>query len=92
MRITVTFFGQARQLAGTDRRVVEVADDATVADVVAAATQDEPEVVRKLLFTEDDALRRNILAPVNGTVVDTTTKGSLQDNDDVAIYTALAGG
>ena len=92
MQITVTFFGQARQLAGIDRNVVDVADDATVADVVAAAIQERPQAVRKLLFTEEDTLRRSILAPVNGTVVDTTTKGTLQDNDEVAIYTALAGG
>ena len=92
MQITVTFFGQARQLAGVDRRVVDVDDDATVTDVVTAATQDRPQAVRKLLFAEDGALRRSILVPVNGTVVDTTAKGALQDNDEVAIYTALAGG
>jgi molybdopterin synthase catalytic subunit len=48
MKVVVLFFAAAREKAGTDRRVVEVGDAATVADVWKRLAADSPSLASVL--------------------------------------------
>jgi molybdopterin converting factor small subunit len=91
MNVTVSYFGQARRAAGVAAEVVAVPEAASVADAVRAAAGNR-DALRKLLFTPEGALRRSLLAPVNGEIRDVGASGILRDGDRIEIFTAISGG
>jgi len=92
MRVTVRYFGQARQFAGVAKADVDVDEDASVNDVLAALLSDVDEQLRAVLVNAEGKLISNVLAAVRDEAIDPTAKGRLAENDEIVLHTALAGG
>ena len=92
MRVTVRYFGQARQFAGVAKADVDVDEGASVNDVLAALMSDENEQLRAVLVDADGKLLSNVLAAVRDEAIDPTAKNQLAENDEIVLHTALAGG
>ncbi len=79
MRVTLLFFGQTADLAGTRTADHPIAHGATVGEAVAAALSTFPALAgRKLLY----ALNEEYVA----------AEAELRDGDQLAIFTAVSGG
>lgn len=92
MQITMRFFGQIRQFAGTDAATIDADPDACVNDVVTTFLAPADARLRTLLVDEEGELRRNILAIIRDEVIDPSESGRLSENDEIAFHSALAGG
>jgi molybdopterin converting factor small subunit len=92
MKVSVRYFGQARQLAGVSGARVDVSEDASVNDVLALVMVDANEQLRAVLVDADGKLNSNVLAAVQDEAIDPTEKGLLKENDEIVLHTALAGG
>jgi molybdopterin converting factor small subunit len=81
MRIDVRLGGGLSRLAGGARLAVDVADGATVADVLAHLARERPAIAAGL---------PSALTVVHGTQVD--DERVLAEGDEVAVLTPVAGG
>lgn len=81
MRVTVRLFARLRELAGTDRLTVEVAEPATVETIWRAATVAAPALV---------PFERAMSCAVNTTFARMSQQVS--DGDDVAFLPPVSGG
>ncbi len=88
MKITVSYFAQIRQKAGTESEMIEVAEGATALDALKSI--DHGDEFSGLLFDESDALRPVILFVVND--VPAAPEQGLSDGDQVQIFSPVAGG
>lgn len=77
--LKLLFFGLCRELVGSGRLELTVADPSTVSDVLSEIKKQYPNLARP-----------HLLNAVNEKYVDDRT--ILQDGDEVAIFTAVSGG
>ena len=92
MKITITYFGQARTLAGTRTEIVEVPDDATPQIVVSSIAGKHGETFDRLVFDTDGHAKKSVLLAVNGSVPAPGKPVALKDGDEITVQTAIAGG
>ncbi|OVE75151.1 hypothetical protein BVX97_05545 [bacterium E08(2017)] len=88
MEITLNYFSQIRQLAGTGTETVEVNEGATVAEVL--ATLQYGDKFKELLLDEGSAIRSTIMPVVNGQSAN--GEQVLNDGDEVSLFAPIAGG
>lgn len=89
MRVTVEFFGPAREAAGTARLGIDCDMPATAQDVVAKLARDRGGRLAHLLLT-DDRLAPSVLLAVNDTQVAGPTP--LRDGDVIVVLPPISGG
>lgn len=81
MKITIKLFARLRELAGTDRLECEIADNATVTDLLKTLQADHPHLAEAAGST---------IVSVNRDFVDEQTR--LQAGDEVALFPPVSGG
>jgi len=92
MKITITYFGQARTLAGTRAEVIEAPTEATPREVVGRVAGTHGEAFDRLVFDAEGNPKRSVLLAVNGTVPPPGASPGLKDGDEISVQTAIAGG
>ena len=84
--------GQLRQFAGTDREEREVADGASLMEVLQATATGHDNDFRGLLLDEEDVPRLSVLILHGETAVDRSKPPQLQDGDEITLMPPIAGG
>jgi len=92
MKITITYFGQARTLAGTRNEVIKVSDDATPQKAVEGLAGKHGEAFDRLVFDTNGHPQKSVLLAVNGSVPASGPSVALKDGDEITVQTAIAGG
>ena len=91
MQITIQLLGQARQLSASDRMVVEVAEGASVDDLIPLLLTEASNPLRDLL-SDDSRLRRSVMAILREETVDPSRGDLLQDGDELSLLPPMSGG
>lgn len=91
MQITIQLLGQARQLSASDRMVVEVAEGASVDDLIPLLLTEASNPLRDLL-SDDSGLRRSVMAILREETVDPSRGDLLQDGDELSLLPPMSGG
>jgi MoaD family protein len=91
MTVSITFFGLARQFAGTSSEQIELAADADTRVLVDALAERYPRL-RDLLLHADGSFRRNVLLSINGAAPEQALDRALADGDDISVIPPVAGG
>ena len=91
MQITIQLLGQARQLSASDRMVVEVAEGASVDDLIPLLLNEASNPLRDLL-SDDSRLRRSVMAILREETVDPSRGDLLQDGDELSLLPPMSGG
>ena len=92
MNLKVVYYGQARDVAETERDIVDVVDESSLTDVVLKVTKSHGAPLERLLLTPEGTLRGSVLISVNDDVVEAGSQTRLRDGDEIAVFTAVAGG
>lgn len=92
MRITVRYSAQVKAAAKTAAQVVEVPDQAKVADAVRQAASEGSDELKNLLLSQDGALRTSLLLFVGDDRVAQPDQHALQDGDTIVIMSPISGG
>ena len=92
MRITIHFMGQLRQFAGTGSEDREVAEGASLAEVLRATAADHERGFRSVLLDDDGALRPSVLILHGESTVDREAPPRLKDGDEITLMPPIAGG
>ena len=92
MDIVVSYYGQARQITGLEREVIDVEAGAAPIDVIRKAVAHHGPALGDLLLTPEGMIRQSVLVPVNGAVADLGGAGSLRPRDEISVYPAMSGG
>ena len=88
MKITVSYFAQIRQKAGTESETVDLSDGVTALEAVKSI--DHGNEFAGLLFDESGALRPVILFVIND--VPAAPDQILNNGDHVQVFSPVAGG
>ena len=91
MQITIQLLGQARQLSASDRMVVEVAEGASVDDLIPLLLT-EASNPRRDLLSDDSRLRRSVMAILREETIDPSRGDLLQDGDELSLLPPMSGG
>ena len=91
MQITIQLLGQARQLSASDRMVVEVAEGASVDDLIPLLLTEASNPLRDLL-SDDSRLRRSVMAILREETIDPSRGDILQDGDELSLLPPMSGG
>lgn len=91
MKVTVQLLGQARQLAASDRLVVEAQEGASVNDLLPGVVSGASERLLAVLV-EDQKLRRSVMAILDDEAIDPTARDLLQDGDELSLLPPMSGG
>jgi molybdopterin converting factor small subunit len=91
MQITIQLLGQARQLSASDRMVVEVAEGASVDDLIPLLLTEASNPLRDLL-SDDSRLRRSVMAILREETIDPSRGDLLQDGDELSLLPPMSGG
>ena len=91
MQITIQLLGQARQLSASDRMVVEVAEGASVDDLIPLLLNEASNPLRDLL-SDDSRLRRSVMAILREETIDPSRGDLLQDGDELSLLPPMSGG
>jgi molybdopterin converting factor small subunit len=89
MRVTVEFFGPAREAAGTARLGIECEMPCTAQDLVTRLARDRGGRLARLLLS-DDRLASSVLIAVNDLQAD--GPAPLKDGDEVTVIPPVSGG
>ena len=92
MKVTVTYYGQFRQVAGVEKEAVDIDEGGGIADVAAKLVEKHGEAVQNILLTQDNKVRGNLLVTVNDESIDADNQVPLKDGDEISLHTALSGG
>ena len=88
MNITVNYYAQLRQAAGTETETIEIPDGTTVPDALRSV--DHGEAFKTLLFDDAGALRPVILLVVND--LPAMPDRILNSGDSLSVFSPVAGG
>ena len=91
MQITIQLLGQARQLSASDRMVVEIAEGASVDDLIPLLLTEASNPLRDLL-SDDSRLRRSVMAILREETIDPSRGDLLQDGDELSLLPPMSGG
>ncbi len=92
MRVTMQYFAQIRQAAGSDTLALDVPEAGTLKHAVQAAVERHGDAFRNLVVDEAGRLRPSVLTLVNGEVAAAGPDTVLRDKDVVSLFSPLAGG
>jgi MoaD family protein len=88
MRVTVEYFGPARDAAGVGRETVDVGSPSMAAEVIARIARERGGRLASLLLV-DGRLSKSVMIAVNDQQANATP---LQDGDMIAIIPPVSGG
>jgi molybdopterin converting factor small subunit len=91
MRVTVEYFGPARDAAGVGREVIEVKASVTATELVERIARERAGRLTSLLLVEGK-LSRSLLLTVNDRQVSLPETVALVDGDVVSIIPPVSGG
>ena len=91
MRVTVEYFGPARDAAGVGREVVEFDPPCTAPDLIARIAAERGGRLANLLVAGGQ-LSRSLVLAVNDRQSTTTDATPLQDGDEIAVIPPVSGG
>ncbi len=92
MHVTIEFLGQARELAGSARRSLEVAAACTALEAVQRAVDQEPPALRELLLTADGSLHTWVMLSVNDVATHDAATTLLTDGATLRLMPPISGG
>lgn len=92
MKVTVEYSAQLKKTIGHATEEIDVADEATVQQVVEDIARREGEPVEGLILAREGRLSSSILLCVNDEQVFWSTSRTLEDGDTITITTPIAGG
>ena len=92
MNVTVEFATQIRRAAGTASSVVEVADGASVGDVLRTVAAQHGDTVGRLLLDDDGHVRPSVLAFAGDRQIRDASSTAVADGDVLTIMTPISGG
>lgn len=91
MKVTVEFFGQAREAAGLAREVVQVSDGCSVGQLLETLAAARPKLAR-FLIAADGSISKSLAVARNDRQVQEIDRELLTDNDEVILMPAVSGG
>ena len=91
MNVTILYFGQARDLAGVERERVEAQAGASLDGIIRSTVERHGADLRKILLDAEGRVRQSVLVSVNNDVV-FTSSATANDGDEIALFSAVAGG
>ena len=89
MRVTVDYFGPAREAAGVSREPIEC--DCTAAELIERIASERGGRLAALLL-RDGQLSSSIMLAVNDQQVSVGDSTSLQDGDEISVIPPISGG
>ncbi len=92
MNLKVVYYGQIRDLVEVDHERVDVGDECSAVEAVKKVAKAHGATFEKMVLTPEGEVRGSVLVSINGEVVDAEAPAKLRDGDEVAIFTAVAGG
>jgi molybdopterin synthase sulfur carrier subunit len=92
--VTLKFLGALRHASGKDKFTVECQDQATILDLVEAATKQAPALRPNLLDEQLDTPKPNALVLVNGKEISVLNglETKVKDGDEVVFVPVVHGG
>ncbi|MHC4875137.1 MAG: MoaD/ThiS family protein [Planctomycetota bacterium] len=92
MNVTVEYTAQIKRAAGTARESLDVADGATVADVLRIAAEQHDDSFRRLVLTADSTPQPTLLIFVADEQVRAESAEPLTDGATVTLLAPISGG
>ena len=92
MNVTVEYTAQIKRAAGTARESVDVADGATIADVLQAAAAQHDDAFRRLVLTADGTPQPTLLVFVADEQVRLDSAEPLTDGTTLTLLSPISGG
>ncbi|MBI1311327.1 hypothetical protein GC176_08470 [bacterium] len=92
MNVTVEYTAQIKRAAGTAREALNVADGATIVDVLRAAAANHDDAFRRLVLTTGDAPQPTLLIFVADEQVRVDSVEPLADGTTVTLLSPISGG
>lgn len=92
MKVTIEYFGQLRQAAGTAAEQVEAGTGATAQDVLKRAADRHGDAFRLIALGDDGAIRSSLMVLVNEAPIVKSRPYELKDGDRIRLLAAIAGG
>ncbi len=92
MNVTVEYTAQIKRAAGTARETLDVADGATVSDVLRAAADRHDDSFQRLVLTADSAPQPTLLIFVADEQVRADSTEPLADGATVTLLSPISGG
>lgn len=92
MKVTVEYTAQIKRAAGTARESLDVADGATVADVLRAAADGHDDSFRRLVLTSENSPQPTLLIFVADEQVRADSSDPLADGTTVTLLAPISGG
>ena len=92
MNITVEYSAQIKRAAGTARETVEVAEDATIRDVLIAVCEGREEAFRRLVLTAESDPQPTLLIFAGDEQVRGVAAQPLADGTIVTLLSPISGG
>lgn len=92
MKVTVKYWGQIKQSTGKTSEAIELADGATVRDLVERLLDFYGEALRAHVVRAEGASRQSVLLAVGEEQVEWDAPRKLEDGDVVTFLPPIAGG
>jgi MoaD family protein len=92
MKVVVHYLAHLKQAAGTAREEIELAESCSVAALLPELAARHGESLRRLLLDDQGGLQPTILLFINDTQVADARAVMLQDGDEIALLSPIAGG
>ena len=92
MKVSLVYFAQIRQAAGTESEILELPDGADLAAAVAEAAARHGAAFRTLTLDKDGAVRPSLLVTINNGLAPRGKRIILRDGDEISLMSPIAGG
>ena len=92
MKVTLSYFGQLRQIAGSESEKIDCGEGATLQDVLKETAGRYGDGFSEIVFSGDGGVHPSLLVVINDLGVDKDRPVALNDNDNVTLLPAIAGG
>ncbi len=92
MKVSMVYFAQLKDAAGTSSEIVELPDGADLASAVSDAARRHGEAFRKIALDEGGNIRPSLLVTVNGRPAARGAVVELRDGDEISLLSPIAGG
>ncbi|MCX7804577.1 MAG: MoaD/ThiS family protein [Planctomycetota bacterium] len=92
MKVSLIYFAQLRDAAGTGSETVELPCGADLAAAISDAARRHGEAFRKIALDESGNIRPSLLVTVNGKFAARGAVVALNDGDEISLLSPIAGG
>jgi molybdopterin converting factor small subunit len=92
MKVTLSYFAQVRQAAGTESETMELPDGTDLLAALRKAAEVRGDSFRALVLTAAGELRPSLLLLVNAVPVPRDRSRPLAEGDDIGVFSPVSGG